>query len=102
MFVRKYARMADAFPEVVMLEIYGDETPDTRRFMVEMKIKSTPTFVFSRGAAELGAATGVNDRKILRAVVDRLTPDEAADHADAIEALRAEAEAVSTHDDDGH
>ena len=99
MFARKYARLAESFPEVVMMEIYGDETPDTRRFMVEMKIKSTPTFVFTRGGADLGVATGVNDRKILRAVVDRLTPDEAAHHADAIETLRAEAEAISTLDD---
>lgn len=37
--MKKYMEIAEKFPGVVCLQIFGDESPDTRKLMVSMKVK---------------------------------------------------------------
>jgi hypothetical protein len=61
-FSRKYHHIAEKFTSVIVLDILGDESMDTRKMMMDMQIKSTPTFkmykggqVRARGAASAAA-----------------------------------------------
>lgn len=76
MFMKKYMEIAEKLPGVVCLQIFGDESPDTRKMMVSMKVKVTPTFALYRGGEAVGTTTGVSDVKLLRAIFERLTPQE--------------------------
>ena len=38
-FLKVYMDIARRFPEAVLMQILGDESPDTRRLMVKMKVK---------------------------------------------------------------
>jgi hypothetical protein len=38
-FMKKYMYIAEQWPDVVLLQIFGDESPDTRKMMVSMKVK---------------------------------------------------------------
>jgi hypothetical protein len=91
MFGRKYERMAAAYaPDVVFLEITGDESKETRGMMMAMAVRVTPTFFLwdrgegrSTGEAAGGAppatrtATGVNENN-LKAAVDAVLAGEGA------------------------
>ncbi|KAK9838109.1 hypothetical protein WJX81_001734 [Elliptochloris bilobata] len=70
MFTRKFERLAASYPDVVFCEILGDENNDTRRLMMELQIKVTPTFKLYRGRTEAGASecvhslTGINEGSV--------------------------------------
>ena len=87
--MKKYISMASRFPDVACMQLYGDESPDTRRMMVTMKVKVTPTFFLYRGGEVVGTVTGVDENKLLRAMVDKFTPEELAAHAEDVAALEA-------------
>lgn len=38
-FMKKYMHIAESFPEVVLLQMFGDESQETRKLMVSMKVK---------------------------------------------------------------
>ena len=38
-FMKKYMDIAQRFPGVVLMQVYGDESPETRKLMVSMKVK---------------------------------------------------------------
>jgi hypothetical protein len=80
MFLRKYTRLAERFPEVLMLEVYGDESPNTRKTMMEWQVKVTPTFRMYRGTDYVDTTTGTNDKKLGRALLAHLFPAELAQH----------------------
>eukprot|EP00775_Hariotina_reticulata_P005338 gene5339-5575_t len=78
MFTRKYLALAERFPEVVMCEVYGDETPDTRKMMMKMQVKVTPTFRMYRHKDCVNVITGTNEKKLMRGILSQLVPAELA------------------------
>jgi hypothetical protein len=66
MFGRKYARAAQQYTDAVFLEIFGDETKDTRQMMIDMSIKVTPTFVLFRGCEKVHSHGGINETNLHR------------------------------------
>jgi hypothetical protein len=53
--MKKYVAAAERFPGAVMMQIYGDESPETRKLMVTMKVK------VRRGAPRRGARRGAGE-----------------------------------------
>jgi hypothetical protein len=76
MFLRKYMRLAEKFPEVVCLDIFGDESPATRKLMIGWQVRVTPTFRLYRGAQLVDTLTGTNEKKLGRALLAHMYPDE--------------------------
>lgn len=76
-----------------MVEVYGDDTVDTRRMMMQMEVKSTPTFRLYRKGQLVDVLTGTNDKKLMRAMIEHLTPEELSKHADEVAELQLEADA---------
>ncbi|EIE19106.1 thioredoxin-like protein [Coccomyxa subellipsoidea C-169] len=74
MFARKYQRMAAEFSTqgAVFLEILGDESADTRKLMISMQIRVTPTFCLFRGTEVVQTVTGVNAENLQNAVREQL------------------------------
>jgi hypothetical protein len=93
-FSRKYSALASRFPEAVLLEIYGDDSPASRQMMIAMQVRVTPTFRLSRGEREVGALTGTSDTKLRDALVAALTEGERSAHPDDVAAWRAAQEAA--------
>ncbi|GAB4816320.1 hypothetical protein N2152v2_003366 [Parachlorella kessleri] len=77
LFARKYARAADMYRDTVFLELFGDESKDTRALMVKMGIKVTPTFVLYRDGEKVHSHGGVNERNLHRAIQAHLLESEA-------------------------
>eukprot|EP00884_Botryococcus_braunii_P019581 jgi/Botrbrau1/6306/Bobra.0339s0017.1 len=75
MFGRKYARLAEAFPDCLFLEIIGDESQETRKMMIKLEVKSTPTFRFYRDGECVNITTGVNENN-LRSAVEKYNASE--------------------------
>lgn len=71
-----YSRMAELLPDSVLLEITGDETPETKKWMVGMGIKVTPTFRVYRGGEMVGTTTGAKLPKILPLILEQLKDGE--------------------------
>lgn len=71
---------AERFPEVVMCEVYGDETPDTRKMMMKMQVKVTPTFRMYRHKDCVNVVTGTNEKKLMRGILSQLVPAELVVH----------------------
>jgi hypothetical protein len=115
-FSRKFAALAAKFPEVAFLEIYGDDSRETRQMMISLAVRVTPTFRLTRGvagevaaAAAEGAAaaaagpqsdgatvlTGTSETKLRDAIVAALTDSEKAAHPDEVEAWRRSREAAA-------
>jgi hypothetical protein len=84
MFLRKYMRLAEKFPEVVCLDIYGDESPGTRKLMISWQVRVTPTFRLYRGAQVVDTLTGTNEKKLGRALLAHMYPDELQLHDAAV------------------
>lgn len=76
-FGRKYSRFAQQFNDTIFLEIFGDESTDTRKLMIDMQIKSTPTFRYYRNGEVLGSHTGISEEKLRAAVLANLKEGEA-------------------------
>lgn len=68
------------FPDCILAEIYGDETPDTRKMMMQMDVRVTPTFRMYRGADCVNVTTGTNDKKLMRGILSTMTAAELAAH----------------------
>jgi hypothetical protein len=69
----------------VLAEIYGDETPDTRKMMMQMEVRVTPTFRMYRGPGDaVNVVAGTNDKKLMRGMLAQLTPAELVSHAQEI------------------
>lgn len=88
-FMKKYMAVAQRYQDVLLLQIFGDESADTRKLMVTMKVKMTPTFELYRGGGSIGRVTGVSELKLQRAIVDAMTPAEHEAHAGDIADLEA-------------
>uniref|UniRef100_A0A383VHJ7 Thioredoxin domain-containing protein n=1 Tax=Tetradesmus obliquus TaxID=3088 RepID=A0A383VHJ7_TETOB len=80
MFTRKYMSIAQRFPEVVCCELYGDETPETRKMMIRLQVKVTPTFRMYRQHESVNVVTGTNDKKLMRGILAQLFPAELVNH----------------------
>ncbi|KAF8058131.1 Thioredoxin F-type [Scenedesmus sp. PABB004] len=93
MFTRKYLAVAEKFPEVVVAEVFGDDSPELRKMMIGLGVKVTPTFRLYRGGECVDVVTGTNDKKLVAALLARLAPAELANHAaEVAEAAAAAAE----------
>lgn len=88
-FLKKYAAIAERFPRLVAMQILGDESAETRKLMMSMKVKVTPTFMIYRGGERAATVTGVSETKLLRALVDLMTPEELAGHEEDVFELEA-------------
>eukprot|EP00887_Chlorella_sp_A99_P008290 scaffold12.g8290.t1 len=77
MFARKYKLVADHYADSVFCEIFGDESKDTRRMMVEMGVKVTPYFALYRGGARVHGHGGVNEANLHKAIQAQLLEGEA-------------------------
>lgn len=75
-FSRKYARVADKYPDAVFMEVFGDDTMELRGLMMQLKIKATPTFKMFRNGVQVGSVTGANENKLLAAVNSHTLPTE--------------------------
>lgn len=68
MFSRKYARIADAYKDVLFLEIIGDESKDTRSLMIKMQVQVTPTFRLYRQGHCVHSHGGISDTNLTNAL----------------------------------
>lgn len=67
-FERKYLRCADEYRDVVFLEMYGDESKETRKLMLALQVKSTPTFMLFKERASVHQHSGINEAKLRNAI----------------------------------
>lgn len=75
-FAPTYQRMAELMPDTVLLEIMGDETQDTKKWMIGLGIKVTPTFRMYRGGEMVSSLTGAKVAKVLPAITEQLKDGE--------------------------
>lgn len=70
MFMRKYARIAQQYEDcgVCFLEIFGDDTKETRQLMMAMEIRVTPNFRLYRDGKLVHSLTGINETNLRKAV----------------------------------
>jgi hypothetical protein len=78
------APQAQRFPDCILAEIYGDETPATRKMMMTMEVKVTPTFRMYRGADCVNVVAGTNEKKLMRGILAAMTAAELAAHEQEI------------------
>ena len=67
-FTRRYQRLAEKHTECDFLSMYGDETPATRKLMMEMEVKVTPTFMLYRGGQRVHSLCGINEDNLKSAI----------------------------------
>ncbi|KAL3134876.1 hypothetical protein ABBQ32_007842 [Trebouxia sp. C0010 RCD-2024] len=70
MFGRKFQRLAEQFQDAIFLDIMGDETSDTRKLMIRLEVKATPTFFLYRDQRLGGTLTGINENNLRNAIID--------------------------------
>ncbi len=75
---------AQRFPDCVLAEIYGDETPDTRKMMMQMEVRVTPTFRMYRDGECVNITTGTQEKKLMRGILSAMTAAELAAHEQEI------------------
>mmetsp|Transcript_748 Transcript_748/g.2282 ORF Transcript_748/g.2282 Transcript_748/m.2282 type:complete len:260 (-) Transcript_748:789-1568(-) len=70
MFMRKYQRIAQQYRDrnVTFLEIFGDDSKETRQLMISMSIRVTPNFRLYRDGQLVHQLTGVNETNLRNAV----------------------------------
>lgn len=71
---------AQRFPDCILAEIYGDETPETRKVMMQMDVRVTPTFRMYRQGDCVNVVTGTNEKKLMRGMLSAMTAAELAQH----------------------
>ncbi|KAA6418097.1 MAG: thioredoxin [Trebouxia sp. A1-2] len=76
MFGRKFQRLAEQFEDAIFLDIMGDETNDTRRLMMKLDVRATPTFFLYRDRRLGQTLTGINENNLRNAITDFALPDE--------------------------
>jgi thiol-disulfide isomerase/thioredoxin len=59
-FAKNYHAAAEHYVDSVFVEVFGDETPDTRAMMKEMQVRVTPTFVMYRNVEKMHSHGGIN------------------------------------------
>jgi len=79
-----YDVQAQRFPDCILAEIYGDETPDTRKMMMQMDVRVTPTFRMYRQGDCVNTVTGTNDKKLMRGILAAMNAAELAAHQQEI------------------
>lgn len=67
-FVNKYTRIAAAYPDVVFAQVVGDESNDTRRMMMKMKVTTTPSFLLYSDGNQTHRFSGANKEKLVSAI----------------------------------
>ncbi|GAX73882.1 hypothetical protein CEUSTIGMA_g1332.t1 [Chlamydomonas eustigma] len=75
-FMLKYHGLATRFPDYVFLDVIGDESPVTRKMMVDYKIKATPTFLLFRDGSLQETVSGTGSNKLLRSLLAQLKEGE--------------------------
>lgn len=76
---RTYQRLADAYPNVVFLKLFGNANDQTKRIFKErLKIRSSPSFIMFRGGSVAATASGANKERLETALRAQLTGDELA------------------------
>lgn len=75
---------AQRFSDCILAEIYGDETPDTRKMMMKMDVRVTPTFRMYRQGDCVNVVTGTNEKKLMRGILSAMTAAELAAHEQEI------------------
>lgn len=76
MFSRKFQRMAEQFDDAIFLDIMGDETKDTRKLMIKLDVRATPTFFLYRDRRLGQTLTGINENNLRNAIIDFELPNE--------------------------
>ncbi|CAL5224555.1 g7257 [Coccomyxa viridis] len=80
MFARKYQRIAADYASkgAIFLEILGDETSESRKLMIEMAIKVTPTFCIFHDKEIIRRVTGISEDNLKAAIAEELSNVESA------------------------
>jgi hypothetical protein len=63
-FSRTYVRWAEANPEIICLDVIGDESKALRRMMILLDVKMTPSFFAYRYSDQIEAHSGNSDEKL--------------------------------------
>lgn len=71
-FTQKYARIANQYPDVVFAEVTGDESNETRRMMMKMKVTTTPSFFLFSNGKEAHRFSGANKENLMSAIEEHL------------------------------
>lgn len=75
-FRRKYVRLAAGFRDVVFLEVFGDDTSQLRKLMMEFNVKATPTFRIYKEGELMTTVVGINEKKVSGALKEaQATPE---------------------------
>ncbi|KAG2453762.1 hypothetical protein HYH02_001973 [Chlamydomonas schloesseri] len=93
-FMPKYQRMAEILTDSLLLELTGDQSPETKKLMVSWGIKSTPTFRMYRNGEVVASATGARENKVLPVLIEALKDGEKGKN------IKAEDLEAPTEDDD--
>jgi thiol-disulfide isomerase/thioredoxin len=75
-FMSTYHELAERFEDSVLLDIIGDESPATKKLMVDWKVKVTPTFRIYRGPELLETVTGTGEGRLLKSLLPLLKDGE--------------------------
>ncbi|GMH45039.1 hypothetical protein BSKO_12996 [Bryopsis sp. KO-2023] len=67
-FRNKFTRIAGAYPDVVFAQVTGDESTETRRMMMKMKVTTTPSFFLFSDGKEAHRFSGANKEKLVSAI----------------------------------
>lgn len=76
MFSRKFQRMSEQYQDAIFLDIMGDETKDTRKLMINLDVRATPTFFLYRDGRLGQTLTGINENNLRNAITDFALPEE--------------------------
>lgn len=76
-FAKNYHAAAEHYVDSVFVEVFGDETPDTRAMMKEMQVRVTPTFVMYRNGEKMHSHGGINQKNFHSAIQEQLKAGEA-------------------------
>jgi len=63
-FRKKYVRLAAGFRDVIFLEVFGDDTSQLRKLMMEFNVKATPTFRIYKEGELMTTVVGINEKKV--------------------------------------
>mmetsp|Transcript_5618 Transcript_5618/g.9782 ORF Transcript_5618/g.9782 Transcript_5618/m.9782 type:complete len:203 (+) Transcript_5618:1-609(+) len=75
-FAATYNLLAERFSDAIVMEVMGDENPTTRKWMMDMKIKVTPSFFLYRDGKLLTTLTGTTRSALRDAILEQLGPSE--------------------------
>jgi len=69
-------RLADAYPAVTFLKLYGNANTGCKTMFKDFKVRSSPSFIFFRGGKIVETCTGASKQRLETTLRGVLRPEE--------------------------